>query len=99
MRQLLQLLEGDLNGDVSAPGNTNLKLQVTYKLFLQEYWPHFAQDLTKKIGENSSLLSATLVCSLTVDLNQIQHKHSASFSVRFHSDSPSSMTVKSILLP
>lgn len=51
--QLASLLEGDIE-DTEAKSLVKLstkRLPMTYDVFLQKYWPHFSQDLTKHIGQ------------------------------------------------
>lgn len=40
----------DLRTPVTPIGGNEKRQLLTYKIFLREYWPHFSQALTKRLG-------------------------------------------------
>ncbi|RXW16510.1 hypothetical protein EST38_g9345 [Candolleomyces aberdarensis] len=46
--QLCQLLESDIGNAAGITGNSERQL-ITYNVFLEQYWPHFPQGLTKNL--------------------------------------------------
>ncbi|RXW12996.1 hypothetical protein EST38_g12858 [Candolleomyces aberdarensis] len=46
--RLCELLEGDIENVVDVAGDNKRQL-ITYNIFLEQYWPHFPQDLTRNL--------------------------------------------------
>ncbi|KAJ2926890.1 hypothetical protein H1R20_g10212, partial [Candolleomyces eurysporus] len=80
--QLCQLLENDIGNAAGVTGNSKRRL-ISYDVFLEQYWPHFPQGLTKNLdpalvfnelvgvikGSEQSLSHATGYLDLTSYIN------------------------------
>jgi hypothetical protein len=95
--QLCQLLLGDVGdienaGDVA--GNFESGRAITYNIFLEQYWPHFPQGLTKNLGRSCFVfpkefnsfrfLQILLLCSASYSVRAIYEQASSRVLRLYH---------------